>query len=72
MATTTRETLKIDGMSCGHCVKAVQQALEALDGVDVHAVTIGSADISYDPAAVDRARIEEAVDDAGYTVLTTA
>src|SRR5918912_549226 len=30
-----RMTLKIDGMSCGHCVKAVKSALEGIDGVAV-------------------------------------
>jgi copper ion binding protein len=60
-------TLKIDGMSCGHCVARVEKALSKLDGVHVRRVQIGSAEIDYDPARTPFARIREAIDDAGYT-----
>jgi copper chaperone CopZ len=59
--------LKIDGMSCGHCVARVEKALRKLDGVNVDRVEIGSADLTYDPAKTPFARIREAIDDAGYT-----
>lgn len=68
----TQETLTIEGMGCGHCVKAVEQALATVDGVDVHAVEIGAAQISYDPDITDPARIAAAIEDAGYTVPTPA
>ncbi len=60
-------TLKIDGMSCGHCVARVEKALTKLDGVHLHRVEIGFADLTYDPAKTSFARIREAIDDAGYT-----
>jgi copper chaperone CopZ len=60
-------TLKIDGMSCGHCVARVEKALKKLDGVHVGRVEIGAADITYDPAKTPFAKIREAIDDAGYT-----
>jgi copper ion binding protein len=60
-------TLKIDGMSCGHCVARVEKALKKLDGVSVNRVEIGAADLVYDPAKTPFARIREAIDDAGYT-----
>jgi copper chaperone CopZ len=60
-------TLKIDGMSCGHCVARVEKTLSKLDGVHVRRVEIGSAEIDYDPARTPFARIREAIDDAGYT-----
>jgi copper chaperone CopZ len=59
--------LKIDGMSCGHCVARVEKTLKKLDGVNVNRVDIGSADILYDPAKTPFAGIREALDDAGYT-----
>ncbi len=59
--------LKIDGMSCGHCVARVEKTLKKLDGVTVNRVDIGSADILYDPAKTPFAQIREALDDAGYT-----
>jgi copper ion binding protein len=60
-------TLKIDGMSCGHCVARVEKALKNLEGVSVRKVQIGSADIVYDPEQAPFSRIREALDDAGYT-----
>jgi len=60
-------TLKIDGMSCGHCVARVEKTLKKLDGVNVGRVEIGSAEITYDPSRTPFARIREALDDAGYT-----
>jgi copper chaperone len=60
-------TLKIDGMSCGHCVARVEKALAKLDGVSVRRVAIGSAEIDHDPERAPFARIREAIDDAGYT-----
>ena len=29
----TEKTMKIEGMSCGHCSARVEQALNAIDGV---------------------------------------
>lgn len=58
--------LKISGMSCGHCVNAVKDALSELDGVDVRRVEIGSATVDYDPARTSRAAIEGAIEEAGY------
>ena len=60
-------SIKIDGMSCGHCVARVEKALKALDGVHVVRVEIGTAEVVYDPAKTPFARIREAIDDAGYT-----
>ena len=35
-----RMTMKIGGMSCGHCVSSVDKALKKLDGVQVESVAI--------------------------------
>ncbi len=66
------ETIHIEGMGCGHCVKAVEDALRAVEGVEVHAVEIGSAQISYDPVTMDPTRIVAAIKDAGYAVPALA
>lgn len=44
-----KATLKVGGMSCGHCVKAVQQALATVDGATAEQVAIGSATVVFDP-----------------------
>jgi copper chaperone len=61
-----RVTMQIDGMSCGHCVKAVREALAELPGVQVEGVEIGSATVSYDPARTPVTHLADAVRDAGY------
>lgn len=59
--------LEIEGMSCGHCVAAVSEALRELPGVTVEAVRIGSAAVSYEPDRVSLDEILLAVEDAGYS-----
>jgi copper chaperone len=59
-------TIPIAGMSCGHCVRAVEEALGHLRAVKVDRVRIGSATMSYDPAQLGVADIARAIEDAGY------
>jgi len=61
-----RLNLNITGMSCGHCVSAVTEALAELGGVQVEKVAIGSATVTYDPGATTPDQITQAVEDAGY------
>ncbi|MBK8004930.1 MAG: heavy-metal-associated domain-containing protein [Gemmatimonadetes bacterium] len=58
--------LSIGGMSCGHCVKAVDQALKAVPGVEVQEVKVGGARVQYDPARTTPSAIAGAVTEAGY------
>lgn len=60
--------LTIGGMSCQHCVRAVRQALEAVPGVAVSRVDVGSATVSFDAGQASAAAIAAAVTDAGYDV----
>ena len=66
----TKMTMEIRGMSCGHCVKAVEKSLKALEGVEVEQVGIGSAAVQYDPQRATPEAIREAVADAGYEVAS--
>jgi copper chaperone len=61
-------TLQIDGMSCGHCIGRVTNALGALPGVKVEDVKVGSARISFDRVQTPLRRIAEAIDEAGFTL----
>jgi copper chaperone len=63
------ETLKIEGMTCDHCVRAVKQALEDTPGVEVKDVKIGSAEIAYDPSEVTPETIKSTLAEEGYTVV---
>jgi copper chaperone CopZ len=59
-------TLHIIGMSCGHCLNAVNRALSAVPGVKIDAVRIGRADVTYDESTTQPSDLETAVADAGY------
>lgn len=63
-------TLNVSGMSCGHCVKAVEGSVGELAGVSSVAVNLseGTVDISFDPATVSLETIKETIDDQGYDV----
>lgn len=60
--------LKIEGMSCQHCVMAVKKALGAIAGVDSTDVEVGNAVVKYDEGKVARKDLEAAVEKAGFTV----
>lgn len=65
-----RVTLTIHGMTCGHCVNTVTDALKGVDGVKVAKVTLEDerAEVTYDPAHASVDQLKEAVNAAGYTV----
>ncbi len=52
-------------MSCGHCVAAVKSALDAVPGVAVQNVTVGSATVALDSATSPDTALA-AVREAGY------
>lgn len=65
-----KKTIRIEGMSCGHCTARVTKALEALAGVSAVQVDLNTntATIEADASVTD-ALLTEAIDDAGYDVL---
>jgi copper chaperone len=65
----TTVTLKIDGMTCGGCVRSVKKVLEAMPGVrsvDVSLET-GHATVELNSATGEQvAALKAAVEAAGY------
>jgi copper chaperone len=61
-------TIKIEGMSCQHCVMRVKKAFETLPGIAELDVKIGTANVTYDESLVKREDLEAAVKAAGYNV----
>lgn len=62
-----KTALKIEGMSCDHCVRRVQSALQAVPGVTSARVDLasGAAVIEHDKSVVEQSLIA-AVAEAGY------
>ena len=61
-------TLKVDGMSCGGCVKSVTNVLSALPGVARAEVSLEekSAHVEYEAGRVTREDMKRAIVDAGF------
>jgi copper ion binding protein len=65
---TMKKTIKIEGMSCGHCQARIEKALNSIDGV-VAKVDLkkGQATVRLE-AVVSDVDLTRAVEEAGYTV----
>jgi copper chaperone len=62
--------VKIKGMSCNHCVMAVTQALEEIEGIKDVKVDLSSGEATYDEdKAVDENLVKEKIRQAGYEVI---
>lgn len=64
------ETIKIEGMMCGHCQATVEKAIGAVAGVSEVKVDLAAkqATVTLDPAVAKLDAIKAAVTKAGYTV----
>lgn len=62
-------TLRIEGMSCGHCVRAVEEALTTTDGVTrVLGVDLDRGEARIEGAASTE-RLARALDEEGYRLV---
>jgi copper chaperone len=60
-------TVRVEGMTCQHCVRAVFTALAAVPGIQRADVTIGQAAVEHD-GTVTVEQLRDAIAVAGYTV----
>ena len=65
-----KTTLKVTGMSCNHCVNAVNNALGAIAGVADVAVSLqdGAVSFKYDPALAPIEAIKAAITEEGFEI----
>ena len=64
-----QETLKIEGMSCHHCVMAIKKELSKIENVKVNDVQIGSAKVEFDETKVNEKTLADAIEEAGYKLV---
>jgi copper chaperone CopZ len=65
-----REQIKIEGMSCQHCVSSVIKALESLKGIEQLQVDLEQGSATFlRSEAVTLGQIKRVVEDAGYRVV---
>jgi copper chaperone len=62
-------TLKVEGMSCGHCVNSVEGAVKNLGASGKVDLKAHSVTVEFDDAQVSLNAIKEAIEDQGYDVV---
>ena len=65
--------LDVPGISCDHCKHAIEGSVGGLAGVSAVNVAIEArtVDVDFDETAVDVGIITDAIEDAGYDVVTS-
>lgn len=58
--------LSVNGMHCSSCVRRVTTALEAVPGVQVQSVEVGSAQVAFDPAKATPQEIAASINRIGF------
>jgi len=58
--------LQIEGMSCEHCVRRVENALKEIAGVENVVVTLDTNSADVTASNVDEKLLLEAIEEAGY------
>lgn len=66
-----KESLTVEGMSCGHCVKAIEDNVAKLEGVKSVQVSLKGkkVEVEFDGSQVKLDDIKETIDDQGYDVV---
>ncbi len=62
------ETLRMEGLYCGHCTALIKNSLELVKGVESADVTLKSARVRYDEELATRSEIVAAITRFGYKV----
>lgn len=65
------QVFKVQGMSCAHCVRAVTQALQALDGSARVEVDLASAEVRVD-SGLSAEQVLAALREEGYEACRAA
>ncbi|MHC1727462.1 MAG: heavy-metal-associated domain-containing protein [Syntrophobacteraceae bacterium] len=61
------KTVKVKGMSCQHCVKAVKKALEEIDGISNVSISLEKGEAAFEEGSpIDGQILKEKITKAGY------
>ncbi|WP_100330004.1 copper chaperone CopZ [Bacillus xiapuensis] len=63
-----KEIIKVQGMSCNHCVNAIEGSVGKLAGVSSVKVNLskGEVAVEFDESQTKLAQIKETIEDQGY------
>ncbi|WP_409343264.1 copper ion binding protein [Paenibacillus sp. MBLB4367] len=65
----TNVTLQVEGMSCGHCVNAIEKAMKEIGAAGKVDLAAGSVTVDYDEASLTLEAVKAAIEDQGYEVV---
>ncbi|MEK9628420.1 MAG: cation transporter [Nitrospinota bacterium] len=65
------ELLKVDGMTCGHCVEVVTNSLKTISGLSSVEVNLDKKEVgvSYNEAETNIKEISDKIVEAGFEVM---
>ncbi|HEX6587101.1 MAG TPA: heavy metal translocating P-type ATPase, partial [Solirubrobacterales bacterium] len=63
-----RLALEVEGMHCASCVTKIENAVERVEGVEDASANLATGAVTVTGTGLDRARVGEAVEAAGYAV----
>ncbi|GLC81571.1 copper ion binding protein [Lacrimispora brassicae] len=66
-----KTVIKVDGMACEHCVKAITNAVGALSGISGVSVDLEgkTVTVDHDPDQASAQTIKSEIEDQGYDVI---
>ncbi|MCR2803302.1 cation transporter [Paenibacillus soyae] len=64
-----QSVLKVEGMSCGHCVSAIEKALVQVGASGKVDLAGKKVAVDYDESKVSLGAIKAAIEDQGYDVV---
>ncbi|EJL43628.1 copper chaperone CopZ [Brevibacillus agri] len=62
-------TLNVEGMSCNHCVNAVEKTLKELGAEGKVNLAAKTVEVSYNESTLTLEAIKEAIEEQGYDVV---
>lgn len=62
-------TLQVNGMSCQHCVRAIEDALKSLGATGKVNLDQGSVHIEYNESETSLESIKDTIEDQGYDIV---
>ncbi len=62
--------ITIQGMSCQHCVAAVKKELMKIPLLTLDDVQVGKATVQYDETQLDESTLREAIQNAGFMLVS--
>ncbi|WP_172372807.1 copper chaperone CopZ [Sporosarcina jiandibaonis] len=65
-----KEVLKVEGMSCNHCVNSIETSVGELTGVSAVKVDLGNKEVSVEYSdEATLAKVKETIEDQGYDLV---